>query len=307
MRKKLITAAAAVLALAVGSYWLTPGVWVRPLIALDRKSNGVTSQTLTADGRSFSYWEGGDGETVVMLHGFGGNKDHWTHFAGDLRKGYRVISLDLPGFGDSPGSTADRFDLQSQTERVLRFLEAKRLSKVHLIGNSMGAHLAARVARARPEAVQSLALLEPHGLPPQGPTEFDAIRQRGEIPLVVSNEREFERMVNLLFVKRPWVPQPVYAFLRADAIARSPMNRHIWNESHGPDASALESVLPAIKAPALVVWGDSNRVFHVNGVKTIERSLPRATSVVLAECGHLPMMERPKETAAAYRNFLARL
>src|SRR5215831_19333956 len=92
----------ATLVVVAATYWLCPHAWARVLIAAERARSGVRTRSRIVDGRRFAYWEGGAGTTIVMLHGFGADKDHWTRAARHLRRRFHLIAPDLPGFGDTP-------------------------------------------------------------------------------------------------------------------------------------------------------------------------------------------------------------
>src|SRR5688572_25189110 len=99
--------------------------------------------------------------TVVLVHGFGGSKDHWTRFIAHIPSDVWVIAPDLPGFGDSPKATTESYDLNAQSARVTRFLDELEVGSFHLAGNSMGGHLSTLLALQMPERVQSLVLFNP--------------------------------------------------------------------------------------------------------------------------------------------------
>jgi len=66
----------------------------------------------------------------------------------------------------------------------------------------------------------------------------------------------------------------------------------------------LESKLNKINAPTLIVWGDSDKLVHISSVPIFEKNIKNSKSVIIKECGHAPMLEKPAETAAAYQDFL---
>ena len=104
--------------------------------------------------------------TVVMLHGLGGSKDHWTRFAARLPQGLRLIALDLPGFGESPKVKTASYAASEQVARLKRFVDVHGLRGFHLMGNSMGGRIAAEYALAWPGDVASLVLFDPAGATP---------------------------------------------------------------------------------------------------------------------------------------------
>jgi pimeloyl-ACP methyl ester carboxylesterase len=70
------------------------------------------------------------------------------------------------------------------------------------------------------------------------------------------------------------------------------------------DMYILESKLNKITAPTLILWGDTDRIVHISSVAIFEKNIKNSKSVIIKECGHAPMIEKPVETAAAYQDFL---
>jgi len=114
------------------------------------------------DGRTWPYLEGGDPSkpTLVMVHGFGADKDHWTFYAPWLTKDYRLIAPDLPGFGENDRDGELPFDVGSQAARLKDFLDALGIDRPHLGGNSMGGWIALRFAIDYPDALKHRDLLD---------------------------------------------------------------------------------------------------------------------------------------------------
>jgi abhydrolase domain-containing protein 6 len=288
-----VTAAAAI----VATYFLFPLRWAAPLVRIERARAGVRARRVLVQGRSFAYWDGGTGTALVMIHGFGADKDHWTAAARRLRRRFRVVAMDLPGFGETPAQQGERFDVRSQAAQVRAFIEALNIRRFHVVGSSMGGHIAGVLAHDFPEGVLSLTLVECHGVHSREPSLVDRELAQGKSPLLPATPREFMRLLDLLFVKRPFLPNAVIQALCTQALATRPLRLRIWADLWGPDAFLLESLRPQPALPTLVVWGDSDRFFHRSAVETLQRGLPHAEVVMMDRCGHEPMFERPAEFA----------
>jgi len=298
---------AAIAALA-GSYYAAPLRWAPLLVSLERTRSGLQQRHATVDHRTFRYLDGGQGVVVVMVHGFGGNSDHWVRMASALVKRFRVVAPDLPGFGDTPASTSERFSISLQTERLHALLQALGIRRYHLVGNSMGGNIAGALAHDHPDEVASLTLIEPQGIESRTPTALDLEIAQGLVPLVPEQPKDFDRLLDLLFVKRPFIPRAVYLLLRQRALAAAPLHRVIWNDLWDPASPyPLEHNLSGIRAPTLVIWGDSNRFLHDTAIEKLERGLRDLRVVRMTACGHAPMLERPAEVAAHFEAFLASL
>ena len=133
---------------------------------LMRKRARVVRKTVTVDGRSWPYLEGGDPSkpTLVMVHGFGADKDHWAFYAPWLTKDYHLIAPDLPGFGENDRDRELPFDVASQARRLKDFLDVLGIERPHLGGNSMGGWISLRFAIDYPDRLRTLTLMNNAGV-----------------------------------------------------------------------------------------------------------------------------------------------
>ncbi len=294
--------------LLLGSYYLFPLQWARLLMFLERTRSGLRARRLTVDGRTFHYLEGGRGAPLVMVHGFGASSDHWAPMARSLTGRFRVVVPDLPGFGATSASVSERFLLPLQAERLRALLRELGIRRYHLVASSMGGNIAGVLAHDYPDEVESLTLLEPQGIESRVPTAMDVQIQQGQTPLIPARNEEFDRLVDMAFVKRPFIPRAVYRYLRTQALALETLHRVIWKDLWSSEYPyLLEKNLPGIDAPTLVIWGDSNRFLHETALEKLERGLRDVRVVRMKACGHTPMLERPAEVRKHFVDFVSRL
>jgi abhydrolase domain-containing protein 6 len=282
---------------------LSPESLYRMAIDAERKSSGLTKVEIQADDHRIVYLEGGKGETVVLLHGYTGNKDNWTWFAKYLKGSYHVVIPDIPGFGESSKLPAASYDVESQVDRIDQFLKVLKIERFHLAGNSMGGMIAAVYETKYPRKVASLALFDTGGIQSAKKSEFAARLEKGQNALLVNSEEDFDRVIKLAFVNPPYVPASIKKVLVADVIASAEFNKKIWNDMMLKPI-ALEPYLPLIQAPVLILWGDSDRLTDVSGVSVLETNLIGFKTVIMKDTGHVPMVEKPQESASYYVDFL---
>lgn len=245
----------------------------------------------------------GNSQTIVLIHGYGADKDNWTRFVRYLTNGYRLICPDLPGFGESTRHTSKSYDISRQVERLHLFLEALHIQSCHLVGNSMGGHIAGVFAARYPEMVRSLGLVNTGGIKSPVKSEFHKALEKGENLLVIKNPADFDRLMAFVFVKPPLIPGPLKRkFAEAADHARDFNHKVFQDLTQNP--VPLEPLLPAIQSPTLILWGDTDRVLDKSCVPILEKGLRRSTTVIMKDCGHAPMIERPSEAASHYQAFL---
>jgi pimeloyl-ACP methyl ester carboxylesterase len=262
----------------------------------------LVKKEVQVDDHRIVYLEGGKGETVVLLHGFGGNKDHWTAFAKYL-KGYHLVIPDVPGFGESSQVLTDNYSIESEVGRIDRFVEVLKLDKFHMAGNSMGGALTATYGAKYPEKVLTLALLDTGGAPSQKKSEFILELEKGNNPLLPSSIEDVKKLAALVYVKMPPLPESFKKIMAADWIAHSEFNKKIWNDMQ-IHKFTLAAVLPLIQAPVLIIWGDQDKILDVGGVAFLEKNLKNYKTFIMKDTGHCPMIEKPEETAKIYISFL---
>ncbi len=293
---------AAVVVLLAAFYFLFPEAVFKLAIDAQRRSADLVKKEVRVDDHRIVYLEGGKGETVLLLHGFGGNKDHWTAFAKFL-KGYHLVIPDVPGFGESSQVPKDNYSIDSQAGRIARFVEVLKLDKFHMAGNSLGGALTAEYGAKHPGKVLTLALLDTGGVPSQKKSEFIIQLEKGNNLLLSGNAEDYNKLVALLFEKRPPVPASFKKILFEDWIAHREFNKKIWDDSQLTKYS-LGPILPRIQAPVLILWGDKDKLLDVGGVAFLEKNLKNHRTVIMKDMGHCPMIERPEETAKVYVSFL---
>ncbi|RZJ24173.1 MAG: alpha/beta fold hydrolase [Haliea sp.] len=307
MKRVLFFALSGAFAALVFAWYAAPGFFVQPLLFVNRGLSGLQAHTVSAAGHRVRYLAGGpaaEGTPVVLLHGIFAEKDHWVDFARPLTATWRVIAPDLPGFGETGRHVHAPYDYEAQVVRLLALLDALQLQRVHLAGNSMGGTLAVLFAQRYPQRVASVALIgSPHGLRTPQASKMDALVDSGEAPLVTATPEQFDRMMDLVFARRPWIPGPILQQTRAAALRDAPSNLRVWREQL-QHRYLLDDRIDGLRAPLLALWGDADQVFHPSGMQRLRERLPGAQVEPLSGVGHLPMMEAPGQTADAYARFL---
>ena len=291
---------------ALAAYWLAPGLLLDAEFTRQAARAGLSKRELVAAGHRWSYYEGGSGEAVVLLHGFTGSKENWLPFARHLSDDYRVIVPDLPGWGESQRTPQADYRVRVQAERLAGFLDALELRRVHLAGHSMGGHIAGLFAEAYPERLSSLALVAAAGVPFQE-NDFARRTLAGETLFNFDSRADFDRFAELMFAHPPWLPGRIKdVFVERNRAGHAFHETLLGQLAEPQEMFRLRDALPRIAAPTLVLWCRGDRVLDVSSVPVLQAGLPHDEAAIFEDCGHMAMMEKPRELAARYRAFLAK-
>ncbi len=257
------------------------------------------------DGLRYVYLEGGQGEPLMLLHGFGGNKDNFVRAARALTRHYRVIVPDHIGFGESARPQQADYAPPAQATRLHALAQALGVSKLHFGGNSMGGQIAMAYAVQYPNEVGSLWLLNPAGVWSAPRSEVaHIVLAGGRNPLIVRNEDEFAELFKFVMSDPPFVPRPILNVLAQERIRHAGLEERIFQQIA---TSSIEPQISGMATPTLIVWGEQDRVIHVGTADVLRKLLPRSQVIVMPGIGHMPMLERPQQSAEDYLKFRASL
>jgi pimeloyl-ACP methyl ester carboxylesterase len=272
----------------------------------------LTFETLrTRSAGRISILSAGRGETVLCMHGLGGTKASFLPTVAALTDSYRVVALDLPGSGESDKPIGAPYDAAWFARAVFETMDSLGVERAHLAGNSMGGRVAIEAGLMQRERVGGLVLLSPALAWLRDRRWAPIVRVlRPELGLLQLTPRPVvEEVVRRLIpgAADGWAAAGVDEFLRTYLTPRGraafyAAARNIYlDEPHGEDG--FWTRLGELSPRALFVWGRRDNLVPIAFMKHVERALPRARHVEL-DCGHVPQLERPRETHAAVREFL---
>ncbi|MCE9599969.1 MAG: alpha/beta hydrolase [Spirochaetia bacterium] len=251
----------------------------------------------------FVYTEGGNGETILMVHGFAGEKDHWTRMSAYLTDKYHVIAPDLPGHGLNDKLPEENYSIISQATRLHDFMQNFKVKKYHLVGSSMGGAISAYYASAYPDEILTLTLIDAAGVKSPTKSEMELEVAKGNNPLLVNTVEDFDRMMAFTTVKPPYLPGIIKGHFAEKAVRNRPFNEKIFEDIRG-EKGRIESRLSLIQARTLIIWGDTDRVIDPSAASVFQAKIKNAKTVIMKACGHGPMIERPEETSQHFLKFL---
>jgi 2-hydroxy-6-oxonona-2,4-dienedioate hydrolase len=243
-----------------------------------------------SDGEEFRWLERGEGEAVVLLHGLMGQMHHWEPVLEGAGERCRPIALSLPIFDPELREASVR----GLVGHVLRFLDALEIPRAVIGGNSLGGHVALRLALGYPDRVSGLVLTGSSGLFERSFTASVPHRPDGAYVRRKMEEIFFDPAL----VTDAWV-ENVRRLVTTPATAR-----RILRFARAARRDNLEAELGAIAVPTLLVWGREDRITPPEVGERFRAGIRDAQLRYLARCGHAPMLERPGDFAAALAEWL---
>ena len=280
------------------------------IIQYERNKSDLEVKSLTlASGDKMVYAENGNvaGEPLLLIHGFGGNKDNFTRIARQLA-GYHLIIPDLLGFGESSKPMSADYRSEAQAVRLHELLQAKGLAaNIHVGGNSMGGAISVAYAAKYPKEVKSLWLVDSAGFWSAGIHEALAGATLENNPLLINSNEDFYNMYDFVMYKPPYLPKPVKAVFAQERIANKELHAKILEQIVTDNVEERAKVIAQYKIPTLVVWGEKDQIIKPETVKLIKEIIPQSEVIMMPEVGHVPMVEALEKTADDYKAFREKL
>jgi pyruvate dehydrogenase E2 component (dihydrolipoyllysine-residue acetyltransferase) len=268
----------------------------------DDAGGGAELQTADVGGRKISYAGiGQDGDVILLVHGYGGDRNSWLFLQEPLAAKYRVYALDLPGHGTSAKDVGDG-TLGVLADAVTGVLDALGAGRAHLVGHSMGGAVALAVAARDPGRIASLTLIAPTGFG----AEINAGYLRGFAD--AETRRELKPVAGQLFADESLVTRQLVddllAYKRLDGVDES-LHTLLGtlldgDAQRGDSAAALAALGDAI--PVTVAWGRADRIIPAAQAELVTGAVRH----LIDGAGHMPQMERPAEVQAAIEETIAR-
>ena len=271
---------------------------------------GPDVSAVEVSGRKISYAGAGpaddeDGDLVLMVHGYGGDRNSWLFLQAPLSERYRVYALDLPGHGTSAKDVGDG-SVDVLASSVAAVLEAVGADRAHLVGHSLGGAVALAVADRFPGKTASVTLFAPagfgSGINAGYIRGFAAARTRRELKPVAAQLFADESLVTRQLL------DDLLAYKRLDGV-RQALNALsatlLDGERQRLDCSGLLRSASE-RVPVTVVWGESDQVIPPTAASAAAEAAPRAVIRVIGGAGHMVHMERPAESQAAIEETIAR-
>ncbi len=264
---------------------------------------------VTADGWRLRVREEGppNGAPIVLAHGFSHSLDTWDAWAEDLGQDHRVIRFDLPGHGQSGPDAQERYSNEETVDALAALVDALKLKRAVVVGNSLGGLIAWRYGARQPKALRGLILIAPGGYsingvgdrPAGAPAHIEAyLRAAPPTAVRYAMQSLYGDPARLADTRIDTARAAMVAEGVGDALVKRLSRFTLPNPSED---------LAKVKAPTLLLWGKRDKMVPVDHADRFAAALPNVRRIVYDDLGHLPHEEAPAATLADARAFLAAL
>ena len=269
----------------------------------DKVKHSENSHFTEVDGATVHYQEFGDkiNPTLILIHGYTASTYVWHTVAPLLaEQGFRVIAVDLLGFGYSDKPAWFEYSIVAQARIVERFMDRLGIGRAVLIGSSYGGAVASTVALDYGERVEKLVLVdavindEAKNKPMLKLASFTGL---GEIftPFLLDSKRFMRRRMKdtLALQNHHLITQE-----RVDSVQRplgaADAHRSVLSSARNWNADRIEEDAYLINHPTLIIWGEDDKIIPLRNGEKLHREILNSQFFVLKDCGHVPQEEKPE-------------
>ncbi|MCM1292770.1 MAG: alpha/beta hydrolase [Bacteroides sp.] len=250
------------------------------------------TESIEIDGVNLHYTVQGSGAPLILMHGWGCNHSTVASIAQTAAQTHTVYNVDFPGFGDSP-EPPEVWGVEQYTRLIERFAEHLGLQRPVLAGHSFGGRVG--ILFASRNDVDKLILIDAAGVKPRRSLKYYF--------------KVYKFKLAKWFVHRIYSRDKAEAKIEtwrrkrgsADYADSSPRMRAILSRVVNED---LRHVMPSIKAPTLLIWGENDTATPMRDASIMERLIPDAGLVSFPGCGHYSFLDNPRQFAAVLNSFL---
>jgi len=272
---------------------------------LEKKYTNKASRFVLVDGNRVHYRDEGEGQTIVLIHGTASSLHTWDKWNELLKHDYRVIRMDLPGFGLTGPDHNRRYEVQDDIRFLSAFLAHVNTETIHLVGSSLGGRIAWQYALEFPDKVESLTLMnalgyEQESWPP--PIEL------AQWPIVDKIMEIFSpRFMYQIGLKDVYFDERLVTDELVDRYFE--LSRYRGNLAEFPSRVKARldkdsALISGISVPTLIQWGRDDKYFPVENAYRFDMDIRKSNLRIYSNVGHLPMEELPESTVRDFKEFI---
>lgn len=306
MIKKIVIGLVLFLIVALAGILFRPSLIVSRAKAIaDLRQEG--SHFYTWHGARIHYVDEGKGIPILMIHGFGGSHRNFEKIAKSMKGQYRIIRVDVPGFGLSEMPKGEKEMVTLYRLFMTDFIRDMKLDSVYIVGNSMGGGIAWMTTYDNPQKVKGMVLLAAAGYDLQRVKKsvvkiarfgFAPYLFRQGIPLFLTKKRLKRVFYNDDLIS----PEEV---VKSNEFGNIEGNLESFFAMAHSNEFPEEAWIKEIKTPSLIIWGKQDEVLDVKFASRFKQDLANSTLKIYDHCGHVPMVEKTKQTEADIEDFIS--
>ena len=276
---------------------------------LKKKYGTDEDEYLELGGMEVRYRDEGEGPAVVLLHGVCASLETWDGWTEKMKENYRVIRIDIPGFGlTGPAPDKSQYKIENSVEFLDEFVSHLGIDEFYLVGNSLGGYISWNYSLKYPHKVKKMILIDSVGYPQKMPRML----RYASNPLVRSTSRKMmPRSMLYKSVKQvygdkskvtPKVQERYFDFAMREGNKGSYVD--IFVEFRDNEDVDISKGISKIKVPVMVMWGTKDEWIPFEAFEKFKKDLPSAQYVAYEGVGHIPMEEIPEESVRDAMGFL---
>ena len=257
--------------------------------------------------------EYGSGEPILCLHGLGGNIFTWRNFIKPFSLNNKLILVDLKGFGASPKPLDLHYSLEEHADEIYRIIVRDNLTKLTLVGNSLGGAVALlvaiRLSKHEPNRLSRLVLIASGAYKEYLPRYLMLMRTALGLPMIyLAPSRLATRFVlrAAYYDSRKLTNDQTTAYSRPMG-SRAGRHALLQTAKQCIPAQSEEMIrsLSDIAVPTLLLWGRQDAIIPLKVGQLLEHAIPNARLEIIESCGHIPQEEQPDQTIQRISRFMA--
>lgn len=306
---KFVLAVIVILAVAFTVFW-----FARPAdLSFDELRSSVPhseySHFADVDGVRIHYQEKGTGKPLVLLHGYTSSTYSWKDVFEPLSKTFRVIAIDLKGFGFSAKPEGD-YSRRAQALLVTHLLDQLKIDEAWICGSSMGGEVALNLAIANPQRVAGLILIDSGGVlvPGSGslapPYLLVPVLGRLLTALSLTSDKLVRQGLEKSFYDGSKVSDERVGYYYRPLKTRGGQLAALRARTQA-NLFPVEADLNKINKPTLIIWGKDDRLIPVAAGLKMNSLIKNSTLLTFDNCGHLPQEEMPDRVVGAIEDFVS--
>ncbi len=246
------------------------------------------------DGIKVNYTDAGEGQCVLLLHGWGSSNKAYSFIINSFKDKVRLVALDFPGFGDSD-MPPEAWDVSDYVDFTVKFINALALENIVLVGHSFGGRVIIKMVGSGLVEPRKIILLDSAGVKPKRSL-------KGRLRTACFKTGKF--FLTLPFLKKHTAGalDSLRAFFgSADYNSAPPVLRRTLVNVVNEDLCAY---MPAIKCPTLLIWGENDTATPISDAKKMASLIPDSGLCEIKGAGHFSFIDSPYEVNAIIASFL---